>query len=183
MRTMIALGPMALALSGMAQSEPTVPDARHMASVAYRVPVTRIDAAVASMRRDFRVANADIPQALGVLAHCGKTGSMEFGDLVDGIATVGPGWNATMHHDGTERAFGIRRNGLEDVQRLCRTFEVARRGHGSSADTIDSVREVLTSRDQTAVVARTMIGNLGIEEVDGSRGIRDDYRLRMEEHS
>ena len=182
MKTMIALatlGAMSLGLTGMSRAPSVEPSARRMAAVAYKVPLPRIDRAITALRRDFKVADADIPQALGVLAHCGKTGAVEFGDLVDGVAATGPAWDARMHHPAIERAFGIKRDGLADVQRLCRTLEVARRGHGSSPEAIASTVAVLKSSDREAVVARTLMSELELDEVDGIREIRGDYRMRV----
>lgn len=175
-----ALIAISLGLSGMSRPPSVEPDALRMAAVAYATPLPRIKKAVAVLQRDFRVAHADIPQALGLLAHCGKNGMMEFPDLVDAVSATGQAWNASMHNEDLERVFNIRRDGLEDVQRLCRSLEVARRGHGSSRDTTASMVAVLRSYDDQAVVARTLINEMDLDEVDGIGEIRRDYRARLD---
>jgi hypothetical protein len=182
MKTMIAIGALGaatLALTGMSSATMPDPAVPQMVSVAYKVPVDRVEQAISILRRDFRVSDADIPQALGILARCGKTGAVEYGDLITAIIATGPAWNASMHSDNLERTFGIRRDGLADVQRLCRALETARKGHGSSPETIASMISVLKAKDQQSVVARSLISGIEIEPVDGIREIRRDYRERI----
>lgn len=182
MKTMIAIGALGaatLTLTGMSSATMPDPAVPQMVSVAYKVPADRVEQAIGILRRDFRVADADIPQALGILARCGKTGAVEYGDLINAIIATGPAWNASMHSDNLEHTFGIRRDGLADVQRLCRALETARRGHGSSPDTVASMLTVLKSKDREAVVARTLISGIEIQPVDGIREIRRDYRERI----
>jgi hypothetical protein len=176
----------ALAFSGLSAEEPS---AMEMASVAYKVPETRVSALADAMVRHMHVDRRDIPLALDMIATCGKTGGMEFRDLVEAITTTAPNWQAA-YGDGPrflyapkgvaspEQKAMTREDGLNSVMNICATFEKARPAYGSTADTIRAVNDAMIDRSEKARLTRAMIFKGATTAIAHGDTVRTDWRIR-----
>lgn len=178
MKTMMIAAAGLIAMTGGAASTP-LPTPERMAAAAYRVPNAEIDATVTTMRRHLLVPTDRTADALGRLATCSKRGAVGFRDAARGIRAIAPVWDGSVRHRALEAHFGIRSDGLVDVERICGALTVVRKAHGDTRATIASVRDAIAGRTEAARVAKALIVALPVDGVDRSGVIRTDYGIRV----
>lgn len=185
----MAIGAAWTAMLGFTGSTAQEPPPIKMASVAYDVPENQIATMTDAMVRHMHVDRRDVPLALDMIATCGKTGGMEFRDLVGAIATTAPSWHAAYGDgprflyapggDGSARQKAMtREDGLMSVGRLCAAFESARPAYGTTGDTVAAVNRALTGRLEESRVARAVILGNQVPAIAHGATVRTDWMIR-----
>jgi hypothetical protein len=189
MRAIMAIGAAWTAMFGFTGSTAQEPPPVEMASVAYNVPESRIASMAEAMVRHMHVDRRDVPLALDMIATCGKTGGMEFRDLVGAITTTAPNWHEA-YGDGPrflyapkgiaspEQKAMTREDGLNSVMNMCVAFEKARPAYGSTADTIRAVNDAMIDRSEKARLTRAMIFKGATTAIAHEDAVRTDWKIR-----